>query len=138
MAEEQNKPLTEEEVIAWSRESYQKATGFLAEKGVLAETVSMENSRYLAPVVAIWKVKSTENKWFWVISGDLPTDFINEEGAVSPREAVRAFSLRWQLQADNILKNEESDQTQKEFAALLIGRANGLYDLFEKEELWQN
>ena len=132
------KPLSEDEIIAWSRESYQQATAHLAEKGVLTDTVSMEQSRYLAPVLAIWKIKSTENKWFWVISGDLPTDSITEEGAQSPRDAVRAFSLQWQMKAEIIRTNPDSDQTRQEYAALLIGRANGLYDIYEQEGLWQN
>ena len=137
MTEPELKPLSEEEIIAWSREQYQKATAFLAEKGVIAETVSMENSRYLAPVLAVWKIKSTENKWFWVISGDLPTDFIAEEGAESVRDTLRAFSFRWQLKAENILTDKSVEQTQREFAAMLVGRADGLYDIFNKDELWQ-
>jgi hypothetical protein len=39
------------------------------------------------------------------------------------------------MQAENLLqaKNEE----QNEFAHLLIGRADGLYKLFNDESLWQ-
>jgi len=138
MAEQQNTPMSEEEIIAWSREHYQKASGFLAEKGILTESVSMDDSRYLAPLVAVWKIKSTEKKWFWVISGDLPTDVMTEEGASSAREALKAFSFQWQMKAENILKNEQADQTQKEFAAVLVGRANGLYDISSKDELWNS
>lgn len=138
MTEQTNPQLTEDEIIAWSKEAYQRATGFLAEKGVVTETVSMENSRYLAPVIAIWKLKSTDGKWFWVICGDVPTDLLTEESADDPRSAVRAFSMRWQLQAENIRANSEADKTQLEFAALLQGRAEGLYQLFENETLWQS
>lgn len=132
-----NQPLSEEEIIKWSRESYQKAIGHLAEKGIVADSVSMEQSRYLAPILAVWKIKSADQRWFWVISGDLPTDWMTEEGAESARDAVRAFSLRWQLKAEEIRVNQEADKTQQEFATLLIGRANGLYDIYEREELWQ-
>ena len=84
------------------------------------------------------KLINPDKKWFWVISGDLPTDFIAEDGAESARDSLRAFSLRWQMQAENILNSAEAEQTQKEFAAMLIGRANGLYDIFNKDDLWNS
>ena len=42
------------------------------------------------------------------------------------------------MKAEVIRTNPDSDQTQQEHAALLIGRANGLYDIYEQEGLWQN
>ena len=132
-----NAPMSEEDILKWSRESYQKATAHMADKGVLIDTVSMDNSRYLAPLLAIWKIKSTDKDWFWAISGDLPTDFMTEEGATDPRDAVRAFSLQWQMKAEVIRVNPDADQTQLDFSALLIGRANGLYEIYEQEELWK-
>ena len=133
-----NKSLTEQEIIKWSRESYQKATGFLAEKGIIAETVSMDHSRYLAPLVAVWKIKTTDKKWFWVISGDLPTDMLSEEGASTPREAVKAFSFKWQLDSEKIASGQVKIAQPEQFAAHLQSRAESLYELGEKEDLWGN
>lgn len=133
-----NKPLSEQEIIQWSRESYQKATSFLAEKGIITETVSMEHSRYLAPLVAIWKIKSTDKKWFWVISGDLPTDMLAEEGAQTPRDAMKAFSFKWQLDSEKIAAGQVNTAQPEQFAAHLQNRAESLYELSEKEELWAN
>jgi hypothetical protein len=44
--------------------------------------------------------------------------------------------MKWQLQAENILQAQPLDKTQQEFANILISRAEGLYQLFEKAELW--
>jgi hypothetical protein len=132
-----NKASTEQKIAAWSKEAYQKATSFLAQKGIITETVSIENSSYLAPVVAIWKIKSTEGKWFWVITGDLPSDMLANEAAATARDAIRAFSFKWQMDCENIRKQQGQDQTQLEFANMLQGRAEALYELFEQENMWQ-
>lgn len=132
-----NKALTEQKIAAWSKEAYQKATSFLAQKGIITETVSIENSSYLAPVVAIWKIKSNQGKWFWVITGDLPSDMLANEAATTARDAVRAFSFKWQMDCENIRKQQDQDKTQLEFANMLQGRAEALYELFEQEKMWQ-
>ena len=48
---------------------------------------------------------------------------------------LRHFSFKWQLQAENLLRLD--DKEQKQFAEFLIGRADGLYQLYDKDELWQ-
>ena len=44
------------------------------------------------------------------------------------------FAMKWQLQADNLLQSDNEEQ--QNFAKLLIGRAEGLFNMSEKEELW--
>ena len=51
MAEQQeNQPVSEEQRAEWVREQFQKANKFLAENGVLFDSVTTEESRYLMPV----------------------------------------------------------------------------------------
>jgi hypothetical protein len=57
--------------------------------------------------------------------------------AKNAREAVRSFSLHWQLKAQQIIDAGITDKTQLDFANLLINRAQGLYEMFGKDELWQ-
>ncbi|MGB1261315.1 MAG: DUF4826 family protein [Cognaticolwellia sp.] len=126
--------MTQEQQQAWIREQYLKSTKYLADKGLVTDSVSETDSRYLVPVVALWKIKLLDKTTVWVIAGDLPTDHVVlEEG--SARDIVRHFSLKWQLQAENLLASDNQDQHQ--FAQLLIGRADGLYQLYENTELWQ-
>ena len=129
--------LSQEQVSEWVREQYQRANKHLAEQGVLFESVATEECRYLAPVVAVWKIKSTEGKYYWVISGDLPADAIPYTAAKNAQESLRAFSMRWQLQAENILQSGTTDQLRKDFAQLLVSKAEIVYDLFANEKNWQ-
>ena len=131
------KPMSQEEMSAWVREQFQKANKHLAENGVLFDSVVTEESRYIAPYVAVWKIKASDGKYFWVISGDLPTDFMPIENEKTARAAIRHFSLVWQLKAENINRNEGANETEKEFAQLLISRAEGLHRIQAQEELWQ-
>lgn len=129
--------LTEEQIQTWAREAFQKANQFLAEKGVLFESVVIEDCRYLAPLVAVWKIKALDKKMYWVITGDLPSDFTLSENADDARGALRHFSLHWQLKAENLQQsNTENDPSQASFAKLLIDRAERIYALQDKKELW--
>lgn len=130
------KQMTEQEQQAWVKKQYQAATKHLADKGLVTESVAVEDSRYLIPLVAVWKLKLLDNTRVWVICGDLPTDHTNGDVATEAREAIRHFSLKWQLQAENLLKSGES--AQADFAKLLIGRADGLYQLYSDDKLWAN
>ena len=128
-------PMTEEQQQQWIRNQYQVATKYLAEKGIVTKSVQLEESRYVVPVLALWKITSIDDNKCWVLCGDLPSDHGSIDVAPNAREALRHFSLKWQMQAENLLqaKNEE----QNKFAQLLIGRADGLYKLFNDESLWQ-
>ena len=128
--------MTEQEQNEWIKNQYHVATKYLADKGMVTNSVVIEGSRYLVPLVAVWKLKLINNESFWVICGDLPTDHINADVAIDAREALRHFSLKWQLQAENLLKQPSKEQ--QDFANLLISRADGLYDLHNNETLWQD
>lgn len=128
--------LSQEQLSEWVREQYQRANKHLAEQGVLFESVVTEESRYLAPYVAVWKIKSTEGKYYWVISGDVPADAIPYEAEKNAQDTLRAFSMRWQLQAENILQSNTNDQLRQDFAKLLITKAEMVYDLFANENNW--
>lgn len=129
--------MSQEQLSDWVREQFQRANKHLAENGVIFESVVTEESRYLAPYVAVWKLKSTSQKLFWVISGDVPCDFVAYENATNAREALRHFSFNWQLKAENLQKQTNLDQTQSDFIELLISRAEGLYDIYSREDLWK-
>ena len=65
MEQKQARPLTPEEQaeaqkqsVIWQRECFQNAQKHLAEKGVIPQTVVEKESRFIAPLVAIWKFKA--------------------------------------------------------------------------------
>ncbi|OFA31723.1 DUF4826 domain-containing protein [Glaciecola punicea] len=128
---------SQEALSAWVKQQFQRANKHLAEKGILFDTVVVEESRYMAPEVAVWKIKDTKKNVYWVISGNLPADAISVSVANSAREAIRHFSLSWQLKAQNIMSSAIVDNTQKEFATLLTEKAEMLYEVQENEKWWQ-
>jgi len=132
MAEQQK--MSEKEQKKWIRDSYHAATKYLAGKGMVTDSVVEKESRYLVPVVAVWKLNLLDKTSVWVICGDLPTDHVSNNIAATARDVIRHFSFKWQMQAENIGKN--ANKEQEGFANLLISRAEGLYGLYEKEELW--
>lgn len=137
MAEQQERqPISEEERANWVREQFQKANKFLAENGVLFDTVITEESRYLIPYLAVWKIKAMDGKLYWVISGDLPSDYTTAENAKDAKEVLRHFAMHWQLKAENLINAKNADETQKEFGALLINRAENLFAMQNTPDLW--
>ena len=121
----------------WVRNQFQKANEHLASQGIIIDNVSVNDSRYLPPYLAIWKLNTKDNQSFWVISGDLPTDYIPLSVASDAREAVRNFSLQWQMKAEKLIHAGITEQTQADYVKLLVNRAHNLYEMFSKDELWQ-
>ena len=132
---EQQEQLRQE----WIREHFQKANKFLAEKGIIPSKVIADESRYLAPYVAVWKMESKQPKkqTFWVMSGDLPSDYVDVKVAATARDALRHFSMMWQLKAENLIKTGAvKEPIQAKFAQLLVSRAESLYQIHNDEKLW--
>jgi hypothetical protein len=133
-----NTPITnQEKLTTWVREQFQRANKHLAENGILFDSVVTDESRYLAPFVAVWKIKANDKKYYWVISGDVPCDFIPYESEKTARAAIRRFSFIWQIKAENIIKTQNNDKVQQDFANLLINKAENLYDIQADEKVWQ-
>lgn len=140
MSQVESQQLTEEERSQWVREQFQKANAFLAEQGILTDRVLTKESRYLAPHLAVWKftVRNTTDK-VWAISGDLPTDVLPAQVAETPRDALRYFCYRWQMQAEDIMNSDKrQDPTQQEFARMLVQKAEQFFDLTEQDGAWQD
>jgi hypothetical protein len=138
MTKKESPTFNQQQLSEWVREQFQRANKHLAENGVLFDSVVTEASRYLAPFVAVWKIKSIENKYYWVISGDVPCDFMSFEHEKTAREAIRRFSMIWQMKAESILQSGTSDPVQHDFAKLLIAKAENLYQIQADEKVWQD
>ncbi|ATC94476.1 DUF4826 family protein [Pseudoalteromonas tunicata] len=134
----QEQQLTEQQIANWQRDTLASSQKHLAERGIVPQSIFDKESRYLAPFFAVWKIKAQNGRTYWVIAGRLPTDHAEISAAATAREAIRYFSLQWQLKADQIVHAGVRDKTQLDFANLLINRAHGLYEFYEKDELWAN
>ncbi|WP_105254126.1 DUF4826 family protein [Pseudoalteromonas sp. T1lg75] len=128
----------EQQIRAFQRHCFETAQKHLAEKGIMPKTLVEKDSRFLAPLCAVWKFKAQNGKTYWVITGQLPADHVEVSAATTAREAIRHFSLQWQVKAEQLLSSTRLEKTQHDFAQLLINRAHGLYELYDKQELWAN
>ncbi|MGX5914134.1 DUF4826 family protein [Aliidiomarina sp. Khilg15.8] len=134
---EQTNSLTEQEKESWVREQFQSANEHLAERGLLSDRIITKESRYLVPNLAIWKFKLQNGKQVWVINGKVTTDHVSADVAKTAQEAMRHFSLSWQLKAEKILHGErEPDATEKKMAEVMIRNAEAVYAVTEDKRLW--
>ena len=99
----------------------------------------------IAPIVALWSAGSKGSR-IWIISGDLPTDYVADPSIGSAREAMRAFVKRWNDVSAHLLKGQQhptvtigSGSAKKELTALgdiLKRRAEVLHDWVENKAKW--
>ena len=103
---------------------------------------------HVAPYVSIWAIESVERpEWvgWWVICGDLPTDFVSATSIKKPREVVRAFATEWADVAEHMLRGEPHPETTigspeywAELGPLLKARAEILADLAVDDSIWDD
>lgn len=92
---------------------------------------------HLAPAVSIWAINSRNNPgWvgWWVVCGDIPSDYISADGLRHPRQALRAIGARW----TRMVSGETADEghVSKELLPLLATRAHLLEAFAGNDELW--
>ena len=96
----------------------------------------------------VWP-QDDRNRVFWVISGPgLPTDHIESSLAEEPREAVKHFSLKWQLQSSSMENLDAQPASTEEpvsksidmadVAKKLQEHAEALYSLVNRDDLWDS
>ena len=102
---------------------------------------------HVAPHVSLWVIESLTHPGsigWWVICGDLPTDYISASDVSPPqhpRKALRVFTQRW-LQMVNAwarghqYKGIQIAGASKELSPLLKSRATLLTEWAENGTLW--
>ena len=116
--------------------------------GAIAGTAVEARPVWISPfkilIAKVWDA-SQKSQFIWAISGEgVITDHINGSLAATSREVARHFSLKWQVDADRLLhlaQNkptvENSEQHMKAYTSQLIGYAESLYDLADRDDVWQ-
>lgn len=144
--EDFNDPETEEK---WCEQQKSIVTDYLHSQGVEFRSVGDWPAWHVAPYVSIWAVESFKSPgWvgWWVICGDLPTDYISSseiESPQHPRKAIKAMAERWLRYedefkrginpADFIIGKKESFE---ELMPLLVKRASLLLEWAKEDSLW--
>ena len=106
---------------------------------------------HVAPYASIWAIESVARpEWigWWVICGDLPTDYISSADVrppQHPRKALRIIAEQWlrNVQAWNEGRDYEGfhirgSHSHQELAPLLETRANLLIEWADDDSLWED
>jgi hypothetical protein len=149
MAQEENlKSLTNEEKEAkikdWNQNEFVKIQKYCVTQGVEPKRIIQSKCQVIAPVLGIWYVESTtKGEDYWVISGELPTDISPAKIAKNAREALRHFSMNWQLKAANLenaltqgQQPNVDKETQEKYINELSVKAETIYQIAQDDKLW--
>ena len=130
----------------WCNERRDVVSVYLQQERVSHGQIGDWPAWHLAPHVSIWAIESKVNPgWlgWWVICGDLPTDYVPATTIKHPRDAMRAIASRWQDASERVSRGQASPDfsigTPTDWPTLapqLASRAELLQDWAEDEELW--
>lgn len=130
----------------WVAGQFSKVIDYLQLEKVRHGGIEPEPCWNLAPFVTVWAVtpRQPREPGFWVISGDLPTDYIEATTIPDVRQAMGAFAARWRDLADRMLRGDKHPEftvghpeDQLSVSKLLHNRATILQEFVEDEEAWQ-
>lgn len=120
-----------EEVSAWMRKQLRLAVTGSEERGIFDESLVEVKPAWNLPmrlVVGIVRAHRDPRSAHWFICGEVPLDYLPPDTVASPREALRHFALKWQLDA------ERTGDPEK--AQALIGDAEAIYAVAEEPAFW--
>lgn len=95
-------PQVEEDWCAQQREHVE---WFLDQQPIQPGRIGEWPAFHIAPFVAVWAIESgvtPDQVGWWVITGDLPTDYFSAMDLHHPRDVLYAASDRWEKLLHNI------------------------------------
>ena len=135
-----------EDAIAWGREQLRKAVDETMQRGAFTDQVVEAKPVWvLHEKVAIGQARESTrpDSFVWIICGDLPTDHVGSKAAATPRDALRHFALKWQMDAERYkvpaVRKAHGLPEDKDVSHLtdqLIAKAEELYAIAEEDSLW--
>lgn len=134
----------------WCERQRALVADYLRSQGVEHGRIAEWPAWHIAPYVSIWAIESLarlDSIGWWVISGDLPTDYISSaevEHPQHPRQAIRVIAERWLKQAEAWRDGRDFEgirirgpHRHQELAPLLSSRARLLMEWTEDDTLWE-
>ncbi|HFB64491.1 MAG TPA: DUF4826 family protein [Aeromonadales bacterium] len=138
-------PNNSEDVKRWGQEQYAQVMKYCNKNLLTIDHLQQSKSSVLPPLLAIWNIKllTKPASEIWVIGGKVSMDHVSTEVASNAREALRHFSLSWQMKASTLERNLQSAsnnldlEQQKKVIQTLITEAEAIYDLYADDNLWK-
>jgi Domain of unknown function (DUF4826) len=132
----------------WCEERRAQVIAYLQGERVEHGRVGEWPAWHVAPYVSIWAIESKKRPdWigWWVICGDVPTDYISAAEIKHPREAMRAIAQNWRDQAKLMASGERDadiyigePKNWASLAPLLETRASMLLEWANDDSLWED
>lgn len=130
----------------WIEAQREQVEDYLHVEGVDHLGVGEYPAFHVHPYLALWAVQSKKSPgWvgWWVISGDLPTDYVSSSDGRHPRKVLHAFARRWRELSGFMLRGEShpacsigTPEEWPELGNLLRRRAEILEKYADDDELW--
>jgi hypothetical protein len=140
-------PETEEQ---WCDVKRARVADYLRSQGVEHGRIGDWPAWHIPPHVAAWAIESrVRPEWigWWVVSGDLPTDYISAtdiQPPQHPRKTMRAIGERWLRLVETWNSGRDDEETRiagphspQELAPLLDSRARLFIEWTDDDTLWE-
>ncbi|WP_431261644.1 DUF4826 family protein [Roseateles chitinivorans] len=131
----------------WCAERRKEVATYLRGEGVAHGNIAEMPAWHVAPYVSVWAIDSVDSPdsvGWWVICGDMPTDYVSASDAGSPREAVHRIASLWKEAAEYMARGEKhpsfligSGEQDEELAPLLASRAELLLEWVKDADAWE-
>jgi hypothetical protein len=119
-----------------------KVIDYLKRQGVIHRRVGEIPAWHLAPHISIWAIESQDFPGvvgWWVICGNLPTDYCSSHECRHPRLAMRRIAEHWQAELRKRKPGDEfigSTGIPATFTDLLTPRTEMLLEFADADSLW--
>jgi hypothetical protein len=130
----------------WCAQRRREVSEYLARERLTHGMIGDWPAWHVYPHVSIWAVESVANPGsvgWWVICGDLPTDYVSAAGLKDPRSAAGAIAQQWLRVVAYLVRGEKPPdvsigrpESYRELAPLLQSRADLLANWVADDEVW--
>ncbi|MBL4770380.1 MAG: DUF4826 family protein [Planctomycetes bacterium] len=131
----------------WCQAAHAEVAEYLESEGLVHGGVSEWPTWYVAPIISVWPVRSLKNPasvGWWVIYGDIPTDYVSAANLKQPRDVLRAIAWRWKEYVDAVKGGAPpedysigGEDPAPELLAMLESRAGLLVEMAADDEVWE-
>jgi hypothetical protein len=138
--------VTDVDEERWCAERRAQVADYLIGEGVKHGSIGEWPAWHVAPYVSVWAIESLKSPgWvgWWVVCGDLPTDYVSSKDIRHPREAVRAIAKRWRELVPYLERGEPhpsvrlgTHETSATLAPLLKARGELLSGWADDDSIW--
>lgn len=134
-------PVTSDEE-RWCAERREEVEIYLRDQGLNHGAIGEVPAWFVVPLISVWAVESLEDPgWvgWWVVCGDLPTDYCSAKACRHPRLALQRIAKNWSDAIGSTGPNDTeigSTGLPVSLKPLLAARVDLLMTICADDEAW--